>query len=683
MKKITIILSSLFLTTIMQAQDRPQPVAGPAPIINIKKPQSFTLPNGLKVLVVENHKLPRVSFSLSLDNPPFLEADKKGVDDLMGALIGKGSMKTPKDAFNEEIDFLGADLNFYASGASGSCLSKYGGRVLELMADGALNPNFTQTEFDKEKDKMIESLKADEKSIAAAANRVQNVLAFGKNHPNGEFLNENTLKNVTLADVVANYGTYFNPNNAYLVIIGDVKYDDTKLAVEKLFSGWQKSASSVSLIYPNPLNVQYTQINFVDMPNAVQSELSLQNTVDLKMGDKDYFAAIIANQILGGDFNSYLNMNLREKHAWTYGARSAIYGSKYVTCFKATTQIRNAVTDSAVVEALKEFKKIRSEKVSDEVLANVKAGYTGKFVMQIEKPQTVANYALKIKTQGLPEDFYENYIKSINAVTADEVLAAAQKYFLEDNLRIVIVGKGVEVVPALEKLKIPMFYYDKYGVKTEKPSLRKETPKGITVRKVMDAYIAAVGGVMPVRNIKSMSTVSTGDIQGNAVELDIKYAAVGLKMSVEMKAMGMTMMKQVINDKAGYQVQQGQKSDIEATRLAEIKESGMPYCELNLARNPTVTVDGVEAFNGTECYVIKAGNTFLYYDIATGLKMGKTTTQEIAGKKVSQTVLYSDYKEVSGVKYPYKTTMQLGPQELELTVTDVKVNERFAPKDFE
>ena len=470
MKNSIIILSSMFLTLTMQAQDRLQPKPGPAPIINIKKPQSFTLDNGLKVLIVENHKLPRVSFSLSLDNAPFAEGSKKGVDNLTGSLIGKGSLKIPKDVFNEEIDFLGADVNFYSSGASANCLSKYGGRVLELLADGALNPNFTQAEFDKEKEKLIEGLKTQEKSVAAVAGRVQNVLAFGKNHPNGEFLTEATIKNVTLSDVINNYNTYFVPENAYLVIIGDVKYAETKLAVEKHFEGWAK-AKALNLEYSNPKNVQFTQINFVDMPNAVQSEIALLNTVNLKMTDKEYFASIIANQILGGDFNSYLNMNLREKHAWTYGARSGINGSKYITTFKASTQVRNAVTDSAVVEFLKEFKRIRTEKVSDEVLSNVKAGYIGKFVMGIEKPQTVASYAVRTRTQGLPDDFYENYIKNINAVTADDVLAAANKHFLAENTRIIIVGKGSEVIPGLENLKMPLYYFDKYGALTEKPKM--------------------------------------------------------------------------------------------------------------------------------------------------------------------------------------------------------------------
>ena len=356
----------------MQAQDRSQPKPGPSPSININKPESFTLPNGLKVLVVENHKLPRVSFNLTIDNSPSAEGTKKGVDNLTSSLIGNGSLKISKDAFNEEIDYYGADINFYSSGASANCLSKYSGRILELLAEGALHPNFTQEEFDKEKDKLIEALKTQEKSVSAVADRVQNVLAYGKNHPFGEFLSEETIKNVSLTDVITNYNTRFVPENAYLVVIGDVKFADTKKAVEKLFSPWAK-ASAPQLTYTDPKNVQYAQINFVDMPNAVQSEIALVNTVNLKMTDKDYFAAIVANQILGGDFNSYLNMNLREKHGWTYGARSSISGGKYVSTFKASSQVRNAVTDSAVVEFVNEIKRIKSEKVSEEVLKNVKS----------------------------------------------------------------------------------------------------------------------------------------------------------------------------------------------------------------------------------------------------------------------------------------------------------------------
>jgi len=391
MRKSIILLSGLFLTMTMQAQDRPQPKPGPSPTINIKKPVSFTMPNGLKVLVVEDHKLPRVSFNLSIDTAPYAEGDKKGVDELTGSLIGNGSMAIAKDTFNEEIDFLGADINFSTNGAYASGLSKYSKRILELMADGALNPNFTQEEFDKEKDKLIEGLKTQEKSVPVVAGRVENVLVFGKEHPDGEYLSEKTINNVSLADVKSHYETYFVPEHAYLVVIGDVKFKETKKMVEKLFGSWVK-ASAPNISYTAPKNVQYTQINFVDMPNAVQSEISLVNSVSLKLSDPDYFPVIVANQVLGGDFNSYLNMNLREAHGWTYGARSSIGVNKYtVTKFKANSQVRNMVTDSAVVEFIKEIKRIRTEKVTDEALNNVKAGYVGRFVMQVEKPRNACN----------------------------------------------------------------------------------------------------------------------------------------------------------------------------------------------------------------------------------------------------------------------------------------------------
>ena len=680
MKKSIIILSSLFLTLIMQAQDRTQPKPGPSPVINIKKPESFTLPNGLKVMVVENHKLPRVSFTLNIDNTPYAEGNKKGVADLTSSLIGNGSMKIPKDAFNEEIDFLGADINFYSSGASASCLSKYSGRILELMADGVLNPNFTQEEFDKEKDKLIEGLKTQEKSVAAVAGRVQNVLAFGKSHPSGEFLSEETIKNVTLADVENNYHTNFVPENAYLIIIGDVKFKETKKAVEKLFGTWLK-ASAPSLTYSDPKNVQYSQINFVDMPNAVQSEIALQNTVNLKMNDKDYFATIVANQILGGDFNSYLNMNLREAHGWTYGARSSIGGSKYVSTFRASTQVRNAVTDSAVVEFFKEIKKIRTEKVTDEMLSNVKAGYVGKFVMQIEKPQTVAGYALRIKTQGLPEDFYENYIKNINAVTADDVLAVANKYFLEDNIRVIIVGKGSEVIPGLEKLKIPMFYFDKYGVATEKPVSKKAVAAGVTAKTVLDNYIKAIGGEKAVLAVKSLSTIATGEIQGTALEMTSKITSSN-KLVIEMKAMGMTMMKQVVNEKGAYVTQQGQRKDLDGDKLAEIKASAMPFDEIKMSQKADVTLDGIESFNGADAYVIKNGKSTLYYDVTSGLKIGKAVVQEANGQKMTQITNFGDYKEVKGIKFPFKTSLSFGPQEIEFKTTEVKINEGVSDADF-
>lgn len=685
MKKSIIVLSSLFLTLIMQAQDRSQqPKPGPAPTINIKKPETFTLPNGLRVLVVENHKLPRVSFSLSMDNAPYAEGDKKGVSDLTSSLIGNGSTKTSKDAFNEEIDFLGANINFFASGASANGLSKYANRILELMAEGALMPNFTQDEFDKEKEKLIDGLKTQEKSVPAVAGRVEDVLAYGKNHPAGEYLTEQTINNVTLNDVKANYSTYFVPQNAYLVVVGDVKTKDVKKQVEKLFGKWAK-ATAPKLTYTNPTNVQYTQINFVDMPNAVQSEVAIMNTVDLKMSDPDFFPVILANQVLGGDFNSYLNMNLREAHGWTYGASSYVGTNKYMSSkFAANTQVRNAVTDSAVVESLKEIKRIRTERVTDEVLANVKAGYVGKFVMQVEKPATIARYAVNIETQGLPADFYENYIKNINAVTAEDIQRVANKYFQDDHLRILVVSKGSEVLAGLESLKIPMFYFDKFGNPTEKPAMKKPVPAGVTVKTVIDSYVAAIGGDKAIKTVKSISSIGSTKIPQAPMPLSYnsKVDSKG-RMMVELSMAGMgSIMKQVVNGNTAYMSQQGQKKVLEGEELAKAKESAILFNETLLPAKKGVTISGIEPINGSDAYAVVDGDTTYYFDVKSGLKTAEATTEEEGGKKQTRVTNYNDYRAVKGVKVPFNTVMNVG-FELDIKMSDVKINEDVSDADFQ
>ena len=686
MKKYLYIAASLLLTITMQAQDRPMPKQGPAPSINIKKPVTFVLENGLKVLVVENNKLPRVSYNLTLDNTPFAEGSKKGVTDLVSAMIGNATESISKDKFNEEIDFLGANINFYESGASANGLSRYSARILELLADGALNPLFTQEDFDAERAKLIEGLKADEKSASAIAGRVQNVLTYGKEHYNGEFTSEETLKNVTLQDVINHYNTYFVPANAYLVVIGDVKTKDVKKKVEQLFGAdvWKK-ATAPNLTYNDPADLQYSQINFVDVPNAVQSEIALINLSKLKMNDKDYFAAILANQILGGGGEGRLFLNLREKHGWTYGSYSNLGASKYISKFSSTASVRNAVTDSAVVEIFNELKKIRTDLVSEEDLKNAKAKYIGNFVMQIEKPATIARYALNIKTLGLPEDFYENYVKNINAVTPEDVRNAAKKYFLADNTRVVIVGKAADVLPGLEamsaKEKMPIFYFDKYGSKADKPVVKKDIPAGVTAQSVVKNYIDAIGGEKALKAVKTVLVTAKGTIQGRSLDMVSKFSNKGMSTS-DISMGGMSMMKQVIGDKTGYQSVQGQKKTIEGEELVKEKKDAVPFVELSFLADKTIVLSGIESLNGQDAYAVQVGTTKYFYDVKTGLRVAsENETGEGAQKRKTMTY-YADYVEVKGVKFPYKTTMDVG-MPLEFITQDVKINEGVTDKDFE
>ncbi|MFA5555834.1 MAG: M16 family metallopeptidase [Flavobacteriaceae bacterium] len=676
MKKILIALG-LILTFSIQAQvDRSQPKPGPAPKVNIGKPKSFKLSNGLTVLVVENHKLPRVTASLTIDNAPYAEGSKAGLADLTGSLMGSGTSKISKDDYNEEIEFYGANVSLHSGGGYASSLSKYFPRVLELMAQGVIDPLFTQEEFDKEKDKYIEGLKAGEKNVPAVASRVSSVLAYGKNHPNGEFVTEQTIKNVSLADVKKQYANFFSPNNAYLIIMGDIKFNEAKKLAEKHFGTWKKG-NSPKIEYTDPKDVQYTQINFVDMPNAVQSEISLINMNKLRMTDKDYFAVILANQILGGDFNSYLNMNLREAHGWTYGARSSIGATRYISTFRASSSVRNSVTDSAVVEFLKEIKRIRTEKVDQTTLANVKAGYIGNFVMQIEKPQTVARYALNTILYELPDNFYENYIANINAVTVDDIYRVANKYFAYDNMRIVVTGKGSEVIEPLEKLGIPMFYFDKYGNPTDKPQAKAVDPS-ITPKVVLDKYIKAIGGETAVKGVNSYFLTANAEVPGYGT-LNLIMKKQGGKLFQDVLMAGNSMGKTVFN---GSEMNAGGKKEkLEAEELENTKIEAAVFPELELLKTSGAIVETIEAIDGNDTYVIKNGDTRFYYDVNTGLKVAESKEFEQMGQKMSMFTYYKNYKDVKGVKYAHSIIQNVGV-ELEFKATEIKINEGVSDADF-
>ncbi len=687
MKKI--IFTLLFISTIAvhaQIDRSKQPKPGPAPKINLEKPQTFNLPNGLEVLVVENRKLPRVSFTLTLDNPPALEGNKSGVSNLMGSLLGKGSKNIEKDAFYEEVDYLGATLNFSPSGGFARSLSKYSDRILELMADAAIHPNFTQEEFDKEKARFLDGLKSQEKSVTTAARRVENVLAYGKNHPYGEFTTQETVNNITLNDVQEFYTNYFVPGNAYLVVVGDVNFEDIKEKITNAFQLWRK-AKPLSLGIAKATDAQYRQINFVDMPNAVQSEVTLQNVVDLKMTDKDYFPVLLANKILGGGGEARLFNNLREDKGYTYGAYSSIRPNKYVSRFRASASVRNEVTDSAVVAFLDEINKIRTTYVSNEELANAKAKYIGDFVLALEKPETVARYALNIETRGLPKNFYKNYLKNISAVTPQQIQDAANKYFNINNMRIVVTGKGSDVLENLQKVsfngkKIPILYYDKYGKSVAKPEYKKATDIKMTAKDIFNNYIKAIGGKEKLAAVESTYLTAEGSVQGMLLNLESKVTTKNQQLT-DVKMMGSSLSKQVINGDVGYAVNQGQRKDLTAEEISEAKLAAVPFPELNYMNDASITVEKIENIDGKDAYAIKLSDKRIaFYDVETGLKVQETTKVDANGQEVSITINYGDYKEVNEIKMPFAINQSFGPQKIEFTVKEIKLNEGVTNEDF-
>ncbi|WP_188373028.1 insulinase family protein [Winogradskyella haliclonae] len=688
-KLFSLFLALVFSLGITAQIDRSkQPEPGPAPKISIDKPQEFELKNGLKVLLVENHKLPRLSYSLRIDNKPAVEGNKSGVSSILSAMLGNGTTSISKDEFNEEVDFLGANISFGSSSAFASCLSKYADRILELMADATKNPLLTEEEFQKEKDKLIEGLKTNEKSVSTAAGRVSNALSYGVAHPSGEFTTEETVNNITLSDVLAYYETHFNPKNSYLVVIGDIDKKTLKKSVEKNFGSWSNSViEDVNIVEPMS-NVQQTQINFVDMPNAVQSNIILTNNVDLKMGDDDYHAALVANNILGGGATGYLFQNLRDDKAYTYGSYSSIGASRFgASRFSATAEVRNEVTDSSVVEILKEVDRIRTENVAPETLERAKASYLGSFVMALESPQTVANFAMNIKLNKLPSDYYENYLEKINAVTVDDVKRAAKKYFEKDNARIIVVGKGSDVIPNLEKVGLPIKYYDKYASATEKPVFSKPLPEGLTASDVVKNYVKAVGGEAKLREVKSTLTMADVTITGAPFKpkATIKQMAPN-KFSMEMSIEGMgTIMKQKFDGNSGYQEQQGQKIPMSDDDVNSRKAEKGLFPELYMEAS-NIELESLTDVNGVDAYkivVTKDGKSSVkYYAADSGLLLRTEETNEAAGQSITTVTDYSDYKEVNGVMFAQKMKITQGPQVFEMAITEVKVNEGVTAEDF-
>ena len=684
--RILVLLFCGIFTTAIQAQiDRStMPKSGELPEINLGEPDRYSFKNGLKLLVVEDHKLPQVTARLVLDNKPIIE-NKPGTASLLSSMLGTGTENMSKDEFNEEVDFLGANVNLSAQSAYASSLKRYFKRVLELMADGALNPKFTEENFKAEKDKLIENIKSSQSSASAIASRVSSALAYGKDHPFGQVTTVESVEDITLDDIKNMYRNYFVPKNAYMVVVGDIKSRKAKRLVKRNFKKWKEEVPPSETL-PEPKNVQFTQVNLVDMPNAVQSEIYVENTVDLQMNDEDYFPALVANQILGGSFGSYLNMNLREDKGYTYGARSNIGASQYASRFYATASVRNAVTDSAVVEFLKEINHIRDSIVKPEKLEDVKSKFAGNFVMNLEDKSTIARYALNIETNDLPEDFYKNYLKKINAVTAEDVQRVAMKYIKPGNLRIVIAGKGSDVAAPLENMTyndktVPVLYYNKKAEKVEKPVFSKPIPEGVTVETVYDQYIEAIGGREAVENVNSVMMKGKATVQGMSIDMTVKRTQDG-KSLMEMTMGGNVLNKVVFDGKDGYTMARGQKMEMSDKQIEEQKQSAGLFPELDVDEDHELV--SIVPVDGEDAYVVKTGeDSKAYYSVDSGLKIMNETTVKQGGKEVTNKGKFKEYQEVKGIKMPKKTVREYGPQTVEININEVKFDEGVSASDFE
>lgn len=343
----------------------------------------------------------------------------------------------------------------------------------------------------------------------------------------------------------------------------------------------------------------------------------------------------------------------------------------------------HAVTDSSVVAFLDEIYKIRNEKVSDKELANAKAKYTGDFVLSLEQPATIARLALDVETEDLDDNFYEDYLKNINAVTAEDVQRVAKKYFLADNSRIVVVGKGSDVVENLEKIKyngkkIPVVYFDKEGNKVDKPEFNKTVDASVNAETIFNNYIKAIGGKEAVSKAESVMMVAQAEIQGQKLDLEVKTA--NGKSSQKIAMGGNVLSKQVYNGETGFTVAQGQKMAFTDKQLVAAKADANPFPELTIK---DAKVMGIELVDGKDAYAVAlSADKTAYYDVESGLKVKSVSKVSQGDQTMEVPVTFSDYQEVNGIKFPFTVSQSMGPQTFEFKVSAIKVNEGVSDEDF-
>ena len=307
--------------------------------------------------------------------------------------------------------------------------------------------------------------------------------------------------------------------------------------------------------------------------------------------------------------------------------------------------------------------------------------------MALERPSTIAQYALNIKINDLPANFYENYLENINAVTKEDVKRVANTYFKSENARMIVVGKGSEVLANLEKTGIPIKYFDKYANATDKPEYSKPIPEGITAKSVMEAYINAIGGRDKVSLVKT--TLATADVTIEGMPFSPKAVVKTMapnKSSMEMMIEGMgTVMKSKFDGQSGYQEQQGRKIPMSEKEVNAQKAKKALFPELNydsaeLVLDSKTTIDGVDVY---KVKVTKGDETSLrFYDANTGLLVRTEKTTEAQGQEVTTVEDLSNYSPVNGVMFPYTQKIKAGPQVIVLKINNVKVNEGVTDADF-
>jgi zinc protease len=438
--------------------DRSKPPKGKPPK-DVHFPDYFDtlLANGVNVLVIENNKIPAVSVRLVFKNAgSYYDNGKYGLASLTADLLTKGTKNRTATQIAEEIDFIGGSLtsgsDWDGSYVSLSCLRKHLDKGIDILSDVVLNPVFGEDEIKRAKEQRLSSILQGKDDANNLTDKMFNKVLFGDN-PYGSPSEgtEASVNNLTREDFTSFYEQKYTPGSLILAFVGAISKDEAVKIVNAKFAGWNKPNGMVNDNGTgNSYNTANHDVYLVNKPDAVQSSIRIGH-IGIARNNPDFLSVTVMNTILGGYFGSRINYNLREKHGFTYGARSGFSARIYPGEFSVDADVRNNVTDSSVAIVIEELKNIVASHVTDEELQTVKNYLTGVFPLQLETANSVATRVINLKMYNLPKNYYSTYISTINKLTKEDVLMSAKKYIHPGNLLIVVSGDANAIKDKMAK----------------------------------------------------------------------------------------------------------------------------------------------------------------------------------------------------------------------------------------
>jgi zinc protease len=424
--------------------DQPKPAADPQ--FKLPKIQRRTLSNGLEVLVVEHHELPVVNMSLVLKTGGTADpGDRGGLASMTAALLDEGTKsRTALDISNQLASIggtLGTGADWDISAINLLTLTRHIDRALDIYSDVIINPSFPESELSLQRNQRLAALLQRRDNADAIAGVAYSSVLYGSQHPYGHQLigDETSVKAITIDEIKRFYGTYYRPNNAALIVVGDVTADTIVPQLERAFAKWEK-ADVPAVTIPAARERERAELFLIDKPGAAQSVITIGH-VGVSRTTPDYFPLLVMNMMLGGQFSSRVNMNLRENKGYTYGARTGFDYRRGAGPFAASAGVQTAVTKESVVEFLKELKGIRGEiPVTAAELEFSKQAIIRGYPRTFETPDQIANRVTTLVIYNLPDSYFNDFIANVRAVTAADVQRVANKYLDPSKMAIVVVG---------------------------------------------------------------------------------------------------------------------------------------------------------------------------------------------------------------------------------------------------